>query len=297
MRNQLNLLPFAAFIVIVGLFFKPLSLLGGIYAWPCGRMAISLCFLYFGCVFTEWLQGKLIRKWLILCGLMAAICFGQKYLFESTPHYPIYDHIYWFSRFSLSLSWIIYYLSFMFVGMIVNSPVFVSMNNFAEDRSEKAGFLSYPFRSRKERFWKDFLGGVICFVLYMLMSIIPYVTEFYTTAPKSLILTIRVFSVIPWVATIVYVYKCVMSEKMSVFSMKLPKLTRFISGLCPGAIFLILANYSNYGNILSTFMILPILTYILSVLWRFSLKFLSGLCKLLISKEFGWKEVFIGKVF
>ncbi len=296
MRNQLTLLPFAAFIVIVGLFFKPLSLLGGIYAWPCGRMAISLCFLYFGCVCTEWQQGKLSRKWLILCGLMAAICFGQKYLFESTPHYPIYDHIYWFSRFSLSLSWIIYYLSFMFVGMIVNSPIIVQVKNFADDGSENAMLLSYPFRSRKERFWKDFLGGVIYFVLYMVMSIIPYVTEFYTTAPKSLILTIRIFSVILWVATLVYVYKCVMSEKISVLTMKLPKLTRLIcSGLCPGAIFWIVTNFVYSRSILGILIVLPIMTYILSVMWRFSVRLLIGLYKLIINKDFGWKKIFIGR--
>ena len=68
----------------------------------------------------------------------------------------------------------------------------------------------------------------------------------------------------------------------------------FIAGLCPGAIILTLTNYVNFGNQLAVFIALPIMAYILSVFWRFSIRLLRGLYKLLINKDFGWKEVFIG---
>ena len=185
-------------------------------------------------------------------------------------------------------------MAFMLVGMIVNSPALVSLKNFAADGPKGVMLLPYLFRSGNERFWKDFISGTVCFVLYMVMSILPYVTEFYTTAFKSLILAIRVLSVIPWVGTMIYVYRCVMSEKISVLTQKLPKLTIFIAGLCPGAIILTLTNYANFWNRLAAFIALPIMAYILSVLWRFSIRLLRGLYKLLVNKDFGWKEIFIG---
>lgn len=294
MKLPSALTSFSAFITIVGVILVPLSRFGSVYAWPCGRIAVSVCFFYIGCLCAEWLKGKLTRKWLVAIGVAAAICFGQKYVFESEPQFPIHDHIYWFSRFFLSLSWIIYYLSFTLVGMIVNSPALVPLKNFADDGPEGAMLMTYPFRSSEKRFWKDLISGVICFVLYMIMSILPYVTEFYTTASKALILSIRIVSVIPWVATLIYVYRCIMSDKISTLTMKLPKLTMFIAGLCPGAIILTITNYANFWNRLAAFIALPIMAYILSVLWRFSIRLLLGLYKLLVNKDFGWKDIFIG---
>ncbi len=295
MKYLYSLTPFTIFITIVGVILMPLSRFGGIYAWPCGRIAVSVCFFYLGCLCAEWLKGKLNLKWLVTIGVAAAICFGQKYVFESEPQFPIHDHIYWFSRFFLSLSWIIYYLSFTLVGMIGNSPALVPLKKFAGDGPEGAMLMTYPFRGNEKRFWKDLISGVICFVLYMVMSILPYVTEFYTTASKALILSIRILSVIPWVATLIYVYRCVMSEKISALTMKCPRLTMFIAGLCPGAIILTITNYASFWGRLAAFIALPIMAYILGVLWRFSVRLLRGLYKLLISKEFGWKEIFVGQ--
>lgn len=286
---------FATFITIVGVILVPLSKFGGVYAWPCGRLALSVCLFYLGCLIAEWLKGKLNRGLLIGLGIAAAICFGQKYLFESAIHYHPYDHIYWYHRYLSSLDWLVYYLSFMLLGVIVNSPYPVPLRRLDDDGSEGEMILTYPFRSTQERFWKDFISGTVCFVLYMVMSILPYVTEFYTTASKSLILAIRVLSVIPWVGTLIYVYRCVMSEKISVLTQKLPKLTMFIAGLCPGAIILTITNYANFWNRLAAFIVLPIMAYILSVLWRFSIRLFRGLYMLITSKDFGWKEILIGK--
>ena len=293
--NFRNLTPFAAFITIVGVILIPLSKFGGVYAWPCGRIALTVCLFYLGCLIAEWLKGKLSRGWLIGLGIAAAICFGQKYLFEPAIHYHPYDHIYWYHRYFSSLDWLIYYLSFMLLGVIVNSSHPVPLRRLADDGSEGEMILTYPFRSTRERFWKDLISGTVCFVLYMVMSILPYVTEFYTTASKSLILAIRVLSVIPWVGTLIYVYRCIMSEKISVLAQELPKLIMFIAGLCPGAIILTLTNYANFGNNLAAFIAFPIMAYILSVLWRFSIRLIYGLYKLFVNKDFGWKEIFIGK--
>ena len=295
MKHQSYLTPFAAFITIVGVILVPLSKFGGVYAWPCGRIALAVCLFYLGCLIAEWLKGKLNRGLLIGLGIAAAICFGQKYLFESAIHYHPYDHIYWYHRYLSSLDWLVYYLSFMLLGVIVNSPYPVPLRRLDDDGSEGEMIATYPFRSTQERFWKDFISGTVCFVLYMVMSILPYVTEFYTTASKSLILAIRVLSVIPWVGTLIYVYRCVMSEKISVLTQKLPKLTMFIAGLCPGAIILAITNYANFWNRLAAFIVLPIMAYILSVLWRFSIRLFRGLYMLLTSKDFGWKEILIGK--
>lgn len=250
MKKLFTLTPFAAFITIVGVILIPLSKFGGVYAWPCGRIALTVCLFYLGCLIAEWLKGKLSRGWLIGLGIAAAICFGQKYLFESAIHYHPYDHIYWYHRYFSSLDWLIYYLSFMLLGVIVNSSHPVPLRQLADDGSEGEMILTYPFRSTQERFWKDFSSGTVCFVLYMVMSILPYVTEFYSTASKSLILAIRVLSVIPWVGTLIYVYRCAMSEKISVLTQKLPKLTMFIAGLCSGAIILTVTNYANFWDCL-----------------------------------------------
>lgn len=295
MKHQPYLIPFAAFITIVGVILIPLSRFGGVYAWPCGRIAVSVCFFYIGCLCAEWLRGKLSRKWLVTIGVAAAMCFGQKFVLESVTQGPPYDHIYWYHRCLSSFVWVIYYLAFMLVGIIVNSPVLVPLKKIADDGPKGAKAQPYPFRSVNGRFRKDLISGAVYFVLYMVMSILPYVTEFYTTVSKGLILSIRIVSVVPWTATLIYVYRCVMSEKISVLTMKLPKLIRFIACLCPGAIILTLTNYANFGNCLSAFIALPIMAYILSILWRFSISLLRGLYKLLISKEFGWKDIFVGQ--
>ena len=88
MIRNTNLIPLAVLISIVGVILVPLSRYGGVYAWPCGRIAVSVCFFYIGCICAGWLKNKLNYKWLVTIGVAAAICFGQKYLFESTPHYP-----------------------------------------------------------------------------------------------------------------------------------------------------------------------------------------------------------------
>lgn len=294
MKHPSNLTPFAAFIAIVGVILMPLSKLGGVYAWPCGRIAVSVCFFYIGCLCAEWLKGKLTRKWLVIIGVTAAIGLGQKYIFEAVTQNPPYDHIYWYHRHLSSFIWVMYYLAFIPLGMIVNSPALVPLKKFANDGQDGVLALSYPYRSSNVRFWKDIISGSICFVLYMVMSILPYVTEFFLTASKAMILSIRILSVIPWVATLLYVYRCVMSDKISALTMRLPRITIFIASLCPGAIILTITNYANFWNRLAAFIALPIMAYILSILWRFSIRLLRGLYKLLTSKEFGWKEIFIG---
>ena len=288
--NHSSLAPFAVFIAIVGVLLLPLSRLGATYAWPCGRIAVSVCFFYIGCLFAEWLKSKLNSKALVAVGVAFAICFGQKYVLESITQSPPYDQVFWYHRYLSSIVWVIYYLSFILLGIIINSPV----KRSDDIESEGAMPTQYAFRSVKERFWKDVISGVVCFILYMVMSILPYVTEFYNTASKTIILSIRILSLVPWVGTLIYVYKSVMSEKISELTTQLPKLTIFIAGLCPGAIILTLIRYSHQLGILAALIAMPIMAYILSVLWRFSIRLLKGLCTLLLNKEFGWKEIFIG---
>ena len=143
MKKLFTLTPFAAFITIVGVILVPLSRFGGVYAWPCGRIALTVCLFYLGCLIAEWLKGKLSRGWLIGLGIAAAICFEQKYLFESAIHYHPYDHIYWYHRYFSSLDWLIYYLSFMLLGVIVNSSHPVPLRQLADDGSEDEMILTY----------------------------------------------------------------------------------------------------------------------------------------------------------
>lgn len=293
--NQYLLTPFAVFIAIVGVILMPLSKLGGVYAWPCGRIALTVSFFYVGCVIAEWMKGKLSRNWLVTIGITAILCFGQKYIYESAAQLYPYDHIYWYNRYLSSFDWLVYYLSFMLLGIIINSPYPILLRRPADDKPEGSMLWTYPFRSNPERFWKDLVSGTVCFVLYMVMSILPYVTDFYTAASKSLILSIRILSVIPWVGTLIYVYRCLMSEKISALTLKVPRLAMFVAGLCPGAIFLIITNFVYSRSILGILIVLPIMTYILSVMWRFSVRLLIGLYKLIINKDFGWKEIFIGR--
>ena len=64
--------------------------------------------------------------------------------------------------------------------------------------------------------------------------------------------------------------------------------------MCPGAIFLTVINYSRNFNALAI-LIFPIIAYLFSVVYRFTVKFLNIVYRMLVDKDFGWKEILIGK--
>lgn len=282
-----NLISFAAFITIVGVIVEPLSLLGGVYSWPCGRMAVAVAFLYMGCYIAGKWSTKIDRKWRIRLLCATLFCFAQKYCLENIIITPPYDRAYIFNyRIASSIVWLLYYLAFVFIGLIIHSPVSLPLNDIA-----------YPVQSPRERFWKDFVSGVMCFALYMVMSILPLIPAFYTVASKGLTLTVRILSLIPWIATLIYVYKCVMSETVSKWISNMPIFTKVVAGMCPGAIFILLINLCHTITEwwYLEFLVLFALAYVFSVIYRLAVKVLLVLYKALVNGKFVWKEILIGK--
>ena len=287
MKNNTNLISLAAFITIVGVIVEPLSLLGGVYSWPCGRMAVAVAFLYMGCYIAGKWSTKIDRKWRIRLLCATLFCFAQKYCLENIIITPPYDRAYIFNyRIASSIVWLLYYLAFVFIGLIIHLPVSLPLNDIA-----------YPVQSPRERFWKDFVSGVMCFALYMVMSILPLIPAFFTVASKGLTLTVRILSLIPWIATLIYVYKCVMSETVSKWISNMPIFTKVVAGMCPGAIFILLINLCHTLTEwwYLEFLVLFALAYVFSVIYRLAVKVLLVLYKALVNGKFVWKEILIGK--
>ena len=287
MKNNTNLISLAAFITIVGVIVEPLSLLGGVYSWPCGRMAVAVAFLYMGCYIAGKWSTKIDRKWRIRLLCATLFCFAQKYCLENIIITPPYDRAYIFNyRIASSIVWLLYYLAFVFIGLIIHLPVSLPLNDIA-----------YPVQSPRERFWKDFVSGVMCFALYMVMSILPLIPAFFTVASKGLTLTVRILSLIPWIATLIYVYKCVMSETVSKWISNMPIFTKVVAGMCPGAIFVLLINLCHTLTEwwYLEFLVLFALAYVFSVIYRLAVKVLLVLYKALVDGKFVWKEILIGK--
>jgi len=277
MMNLHNLLPFAAFTSIVGVILMPLSKIGGVYSWPCTTIAIAVSLFYIGCFIAEKIHGKASKKSLVGIGVVALAFLLQKYIADAIYYKrPLYDCYiaYWaIMRLSIhTLHWFLYYAAFVLMGIVANLSI---------------------QKPHENRFWKDLISGCSCFVLYMVLSTLPRVPEIYNHLTLSSITILRITALIPMLGTLVYVYRCVTSERASSWVNKWRNPTQILVSMCPGAIFLTIINFSP--NALAI-LILPIIAYILSILYRFTLKLLKSLYMALFNKDFGWKEILIGKL-
>lgn len=278
MRNSSNLIPLAAFISIVGVILMPLSKLGGVYSWPCTTIAIAVSLFYIGCLIAKKIQKGLSKKVLIGLGVIALAFFLQKYIADAIYYKrPLYDcyFAYWaFIRLSIhTLHWLLYYVAFILMGVVVNSSI---------------------QKPHENRFWKDLISGCSCFILYMVLSILPRVPEIYNHLTIFSITLLRISALVPMLGTLVYVYRCVTSERVLRWGNKYRILAQILIAMCPGAIFLTVINYSRNFNALAI-LIFPIIAYLFSVVYRFAVKFLNRVCRMLVDKDFGWKEILIGK--
>ena len=278
MRNSSNLIPLAAFISIVGVILMPLSKLGGVYSWPCTTIAIAVSLFYIGCLIAKKIQKGLSKKVLIGLGVIALAFFLQKYIADAIYYKrPLYDcyFAYWaFMRLSIhTLHWLLYYVAFILMGVVVNSSI---------------------QKPHENRFWKDLISGCSCFILYMVLSILPRVPEIYNHLTIFSITLLRISALIPMLGALVYVYRCVTSERVLRWGNKYRILAQILIAMCPGAIFLTVINYSRNFNALAI-LIFPIIAYLFSVVYRFAVKFLNRVYRMLVDKDFGWKEILIGK--
>lgn len=278
MRNSSNLIPLAAFISIVGVILMPLSKLGGVYSWPCTTIAIAVSLFYIGCLIAKKIQKGLSKKVLIGLGVIALAFFLQKYIADAIYYKrPLYDcyFAYWaFMRLSIhTLHWLLYYVAFILMGVVVNSSI---------------------QKPHENRFWKDLISGCSCFILYMVLSILPRVPEIYNHLTIFSITLLRISALVPMLGALVYVYRCVTSERVLRWGNKYRILAQILIAMCPGAIFLTVINYSRNFNALAI-LIFPIIAYLFSVVYRFAVKFLNRVYRMLVDKDFGWKEILIGK--
>ena len=278
MRNSSNLIPLAAFISIVCVILMPLSKLGGVYSWPCTTIAIAVSLFYIGCLIAKKIQKGLSKKVLIGLGVIALAFFLQKYIADAIYYKrPLYDcyFAYWaFIRLSIhTLHWLLYYVAFILMGVVVNSSI---------------------QKPHENRFWKDLISGCSCFILYMVLSILPRVPEIYNHLTIFSITLLRISALVPMLGTLVYVYRCVTSERVLRWGNKYRILAQILIAMCPGAIFLTVINYSRNFNALAI-LIFPIIAYLFSVVYRFTVKFLNIVYRMLVDKDFGWKEILIGK--
>lgn len=251
-----NLLPLSAFVTIVCFFLLPLSQIGGIYGWPCSYIAQSLFVFYLGCLIAEAFVGKIGTKGLkIMTGLAVFLlvirCVAQVLRLFLVPQL-----------------WILYIIIYLLIGFAVNSS---SLRNNKDDR-----------------FWKDFANGCAGFVLYMILDILTQKSVFYQNISWISMAMLQTVSKLLVIYTLVYVYKCVQSEKVAGWIAKLPLLARILASFCPGVIFVIFLRGRSFHEWWHIALI-PVLSFALSVAFRFVVKLIK-----LIKKELNWKEVILG---
>lgn len=271
-----KLLPLSTFVTIVVVLLSPLSLIGGIYSWPCVRLAVALCLFYVGCHIGEKLSGKIGKGWRIGLSVAATLMLSQKFI-----HDFIYDKalclnldsfnvMFWDFSSLFAITWYLFFSAFILIGIVVNSAL---------SQCEES-----------DRFWEDLFSGFTSFTLYMVACILPKMPEFFTNVSDLVLHLVRFASVLPMVCTLVYVYRCVQSEKVRSWVTNMPRLAQVIASMCPGAIFLMIF-YSTADRFAPlALVLLPTMAYIFSVIYRFVFRLL----KAIISKDFGWKEVLLG---
>ncbi len=245
-----------------------------------------------GAWLSEYLRNRLNRKLLIGMGISAGLCFMQFFVIDALFIYLGGQAYLW--RTPVMIGRTVYFIGFIFLGIIMNMSL--SRKNVDADDVED---VVYPFRYstfaqplsvHDGRLLKDFLSAIVCFGLYLTMKRLPENIQFYYSTSEALRLAIRSIAIIPWIATLIFVYQVCCSDPVRIFISRFSKLSVYLSSMLPAAI-LVMIPMQHIGTIFWWVDLIryPIYLILLSMLIRF----LIQLCICLFSKSFGWKYILI----
>lgn len=131
--------------------------------------------------------------------------------------------------------------------------------------------------------------ALICFVFYLMLKRFP--EKFYYATSEGVRLALRTIAIIPWCGTLIYLYRCCTSNTVINLTNKYPKITQSLTSMLPAAILIMISMHHLASNFWWEDMILyPVCLVVLGVFIRF----VVYLCKILTTKEFSWKYVFLG---
>ena len=293
MKKILNITPLAIIMVIISITLAPLSAHGGGIGYHCLKMAKSFAMFCTGALVSEFLRNRLSRKHLITIGIIAGICIIQYFIIEILFIYLEGEAYLW--RTPAMIGKFVYFLAFFCLGLIMNT----SCNRTSVDTSN-ADVIIYPFRQNivnrtglknNGRLLKDCISAVICLGLYLTMKRLPENIQFYYSTSEGLRLALRTLAIMPWFATLIFVYKVCMSDLLIDLTRRLSRLSQSVASMFPAAI-LIMVPMQTYSPFFWWQDL--IIYFILLILLSIAIRFVTQLCKLLFSKTFEWKYIFHG---
>ena len=224
----------AVFVTIVGTLLLPLSQRSDIFMWPCSRMAISVCLFFIGCVIAEYLNMRLNKTWKAGVACLAVICLVQ-YFYMDAMHLDVNidkDLYHLMLGKSIMLNCMVFYLSFLFLGILIHSGTM-------EKHDEITGIKT------TDKFAKDLVSGSVCFAVFLAMWVLPRTEWVFPNTSEGLRFLLRIIRLIPWSATLIYVYRCATSDKVVSFMERRPKITKVAAGICPIVVAYVLFTLSD----------------------------------------------------
>lgn len=291
MNKLANIAPLAILVVIISITLVPLSTHGGGIGWHSLRMAKSFALFCTGAWISEFLRNRLNRKRIIAIIVTAVLCILQ-YLAVEISFYISEGEPYEWRYIAMIAKWI-YFTSFILLGMVINA----SWSKKLVDPCD-VEVVAYPFRSpvlthvryvNNKVFLKNCLMALICFVFYLMLKRFP--ETFYYATSEGVRLALRTIAIFPWCGTLIYLYRSCTSNTVINLTNKYPKITQSLTSMLPAAILIMIPMY-HLESIFWWEDLIRYPTYLVVI--GFAIRFVVCLCKVLATKEFSWKYVFLG---
>lgn len=292
MKRIKNIAPLAILMALISISLVPLALYGNRIGYHCLNMAQSFAMFCIGTWISEYLRNRLNRRALTVIGIFIGVCILQ---YSAIEIYALCskENLY-MARTIAPICRCLYYSSFILFGIIVN----VSWNRKIQGNTNEE-LVVYPFRSNNalqmssgsshNRFVWNCLSAIACFSLYLAMKQLP--EKFYSYTSDTLRLLSRTFAIIPWMGTLLYLYKCLMSHEIIIYIHQFSRLSEAITSMLPAAVLLMLPVHSiAVGCWWEDLIRFPIYLIVLSIIIRFAIRII----KCLFSKKFGWKYIMLG---
>lgn len=291
MKKLTNIAPLAILLVIISITLAPLSTHGGGIGWHSLMMAKSFAMFCTGAWISESLRNRLNRKRIIAILMIAGLCILQYLAVEIFFYISKGDPFEW-RNIAIIAKWI-YFTAFILLGVVMNA----SWSKKLVDPCD-VEIVAYPFRSpvlthvrhiNNKAFLKNCLMVLICFAFYLVLKRFP--EKFYYATSEEVRLASRTIAIFPWCGTLIYLYRCCTSNTVISLTNKYPKITQSLTSMLPAAILIMIPMC----NLRSIFWWDGLIFYpVCLVVIGFAIRFVVCMYKVLTTKDFGWKYVFLG---
>ena len=291
MNKLANIAPIAVLTVIISITLAPLSIHGGDIGWHSLMMAKSFAMFCTGTWISESLRNRLNRKRIIAIVTIAGLCILQYHAVEISYLVSKGEPYEW--RIIAMIAKWIYFTAFILLGLVMNA----SWSKKLVDPCD-IEVVAYPFRSpvlthvrhaNNKVFVRNFLMALICFVLYLMLKRFP--EKFYYAMSEGIRVALRMMAIFPWCGTLIYLYRCCTSNTVINFTNKCPKITQSLTSMLPAAILIMIPMH----HLESIFWWDGLIFYpVCLVVIGFAIRFVVCMCKVLTTKDFSWKYVFLG---